>query len=89
MRKSSSGDVPPPDFDVPVVPLFVIVRHQHRRHIRGTLLGYLIGAAIIAMAFLANSGIVLWFGLAFMLATWDLGNRVCRKQGCRSFGRGR
>ena len=70
-----------------MVPLSVIIRYQHRRHIRGTLLGYLIGAAIIALSFLADSGVVLWFGLAFMLATWDLGNRVCRRQGCHVFGR--
>lgn len=82
-------DAPPPDFGVPAVPLSAIVKYQHRRHIKGTLLGYLTGAAMIVVAFAARSGIVLWFGLAFMLATWDMGNRLCRKQGCRSAGRRR
>jgi hypothetical protein len=80
-------NLPPPDFDVPPVPLSVILRCRHRRHRRGMALGYLIGVVMILVAFFTHNGIVLTFGVGFALATWDLGQRACRKQGCRMFSR--
>jgi len=50
-------------------------------------LGYLIGVVMILVAFFTHNGIVLTFGVGFALATWDLGQRACRKQGCRMFSR--
>ena len=90
MRKASP-DVPAlPDPDVPAaVPLSVLVRYRHRRHQKAMTLGYVIAAAMIFLAFATRNAIVFWFGFGFAVATRDLGQRVCRKQGCRAFARKR
>ena len=82
-----SPDVPPlSDFDVPAtLPLSVILRYRHRRHQKAMALGYAIAVAMILLAFAARIGIVFLSGAGFALATRDLGQRVCRKQGCRTF----
>jgi hypothetical protein len=90
MRKASP-DVPPlPDPEVPAtVPLSVVVRYRHRRHLKAIALGYGIAAAMIFLALVTRNGIVFWPGFGFAVATRDLGQRVCRKQGCRAFARKR
>ena len=86
MKKASN--IPgPPDIDVPPVPLSVILRYRHRRHEKAMALGYVIAVVMIFLAFASHNGIVFWFGVGFALATRDLGQRVCRKQGCRAFAR--
>lgn len=76
---------PPPDFDVPPVPLSVIIRYRHRRHARGAALGYLTGLVMVLVALAAHNAVVLVFGVGFALASWELGQRVCRRQGCKTF----
>jgi len=83
-----SRDAPPPlDIDVPAIPLSAILRYRHRRHQKAIALGYGIAVLMIVLAFASRLGVVLWFGIGFALATRNLGQRVCRAQGCRAFAR--
>jgi hypothetical protein len=90
MRRASP-DVPPlPDPEVPAaVPLSVVVKYRHRRHRKAIALGYGIAAAMIFLALATRNVIVFWSGFGFAIATRDLSQRVCRKQGCRAFTRKR
>ncbi len=86
MSKPPPGGPPLPDFDVPAaLPLSVILRYRHRRHLKAIALGYAIAVAMILLAFAARNGIVFLSGAGFAFATRDLGLRICRKQGCRVF----
>jgi len=87
MKKASRNIPPPLDSDVPSVPLSVIVKYRHRSHQKAVALGYGIAVAMIFLAFAMQNGIVFWFGFGVAIATRDLGQRVCRKQGCRAFAR--
>ena len=81
---------PPADFEVPAtVPLSVVLKYRHRRHVKAMVVGYLIGLVLILMAFAAHSVIVFGLGFAIAVAAKDVGDRVCRKQGCQVFGKGR
>ena len=78
----------PADVEVPAtVPLSVVLKHRHRRHVKAMAMGYLIGLVIILMAFATHNVIV--FGLAVAVTAKDAGDRVCGKQGCQAFGKGR
>jgi hypothetical protein len=83
-----SRDAPPPlDIDVPAIPLSAILRYRHRKHQKAMALGYGIAVVMIVLALASRLGVVLWFGIGFALATRNLGQRICRTQGCRAFAR--
>ena len=87
MRTPSRDVPPPPDIDVPAIPLSAVLRYRYRRHQKAMALGYGIAVVMIVLAFASRLGVVLWFGIGFALVARNLGQRICRAQGCRAFAR--
>ena len=64
-----------------------VLRYRYRRHQKAMALGYGIAVVMIVLAFASRLGVVLWFGIGFALVARNLGQRICRAQGCRAFAR--
>ena len=82
----SPRNLPPPaDFDVPPVPLSMIIKYRHRKHLKGMVLGFGIGVLMIIAAGGTHNPVVAVFGFGFIVVTWELSSRACKRSGCKRF----